>query len=157
MEKLDTIAGIFVTMQVDRVQVLYVALFADGTLWRMGTGSESNNEWGLFVGKSSPDLFELLRDQITPDLLRLVGVHADPFPKGKPCELTIGFRLGDGEEMLSQWEYGSLSQGPSLEIRHFVTTVIETTNVWYEQQKRLKCRSQPSPPIFSYRGGTPAE
>jgi hypothetical protein len=138
MEKVDDLTGILVTIQVDGVQVLYIAVFADGTLHRMGTGSEDNTEKDLFIGQSSAALFQRLRDRITPDLLRRVGAYADPSPKGKACELTVGFQKADGEELLSQWKYGSASLGPPPEVRRVVMSAIEATDPWYEQQKRLK-------------------
>lgn len=101
MEKADGLTGILVTIKVDGIQVLYIALFADGTLHRMGTGSEDNTDKDLFIGKSLPDLFERLRDSITPDLLRRIGEYADPSPKGKTCELAVGFQQGNGEELVS--------------------------------------------------------
>jgi hypothetical protein len=136
----NSICGILVTLHVADEQVLYLMLATDGTIHRMGTGSESNVERDLFIGKSSMTAFEQLRKQMTPNLLQWLGQYSDPYLKGKRCRLTIGLRLSDGRELASQWQYGTQSQGPPDEICQFVTAAIDVTNSWYEQQKELVSR-----------------
>lgn len=136
----NSISGILVTMHVAGEQVLYLMLSADGTIHRMGTGSESNTERDLFIGRSSKRAFEQLRKQVTPDLLRWLGQCSDPHLQGKRCRLTIGLRRSDGTELASQWEYGTQSQGPPEEIGQFVLAGIDATSSWYEEQKELASR-----------------
>jgi hypothetical protein len=134
------ICGILVTLHVAGEQVLYLMLSADGTIHRMGTGSESNTERDLFVGRSSRATFERLRKQVTPEPLQWLGQFSDPHLRGKQCRLTIGLGWSDGTELASQWEYGTQSQGPPDEIGQFVLAGIDATDSWYEQQKELASR-----------------
>ncbi len=115
-------------------------LAADGTIHRMGTGSESNTERDLFIGKVSERLFDELRQLITPELLQWLGQFADPQPQGRRCQLTIGFRQHDKVELTSHWEYGTDSQGPPEEVGDFVRAALATTSPWYEEQKQLGSR-----------------
>ncbi|MBV9122099.1 MAG: hypothetical protein JO112_01905 [Planctomycetes bacterium] len=131
----DTL-NIFLTLYVAEAQVLYVTLSADGTIHRMGTGSEYNEEFDLFIGRSTRNMFDCLSSQVTPGLLQWVGEYTDQHLKGKHCRLTIGIRQANGKEMISRWEYGTLSQSPPPEICEFVLAAIKVTDPWYELQKQ---------------------
>jgi hypothetical protein len=41
----------------------------------------------------------------------------------------------------SAWRYGSNSQGPHPEVRQFVVAMVQATEPWFQQQKKLTKRS----------------
>jgi hypothetical protein len=92
------IKGIMVTLHVADEQALFIMLAADGAINRMGTGSVSNIERDLFIGRTSTELFEALRQRVGAELLRWIGQYADPSPQGKLCRLSIGFQHADSTE-----------------------------------------------------------
>lgn len=137
MKDLEDISGILVTFHVDEEQYLFIALFDDGTLNRMGTGSLDILEKDLFIGRAPLSVFERLKRLVTPKMLKWFdSQHADPSPKGKICKLVIDVKRKDGKEMMSVWLYGSESVGPPAEISSFALEAIEITNPWYEEQKK---------------------
>jgi hypothetical protein len=138
MQKAELPKEIDISLDVEDVPVLQIGLFRDGTIKRMGTGSEDNSERDLFIGRSTADLFGRLCSLISPDLLRWAGVFADPSPSGKICVLTLRFHWDSGGVSGSQWKYGSTSQGPPHEVRRFVTSTVQITDDWYEKHKQLK-------------------
>jgi hypothetical protein len=138
MAKQNNLVGILVTFFIEEEQFLFIMLSDDGGINRMGTGLPAVLENDLFIGKTSLSAFESLRKQVNPKLLKWFNVHyADPALKGKRCKLTLGLKQKDGTELMSVWEYGSESQGPPSEIANFAVKVIEITNPWYEEQKKI--------------------
>jgi hypothetical protein len=135
------ISGILVTLHIGQQQALFVMLGADGSINHMGTGSLNNTDQDLFIGKVGPELFEGLRSKVTDELLQWLGKYADPSPQGEVCNLTIGFKQGDDQELMSHWQYGSESQGPPPEICNFVVAAVEATDPWFEQQKAMARRN----------------
>lgn len=132
------INGFFTSLFVGEEQVLFIGLFSDGTINRMGTGSLENLEKDMFIGKTSPDVFDALKKMISSNLLRWFNTqHSDPSAKGLPCKLTLGFKQRDGKELISIWQYGSESMTPPPEVNEFLLKSIEITNPWYEEQKRV--------------------
>ena len=135
------ISGFFATLLVGEEQALFIALFSDGTINRMGTGSITNLEKDLFIGKTSPDVFESLKSMISNDLHKWFNSqHSDPAPKGKICKLTLGLRQRDGKESMGIWQYGSESLSLPLEVSELVLKAIEITNPWYEERKKATKR-----------------
>ncbi len=132
-----TIKGIMVTLHIAEQQALFVMLAVDGTINRMGTGSVSNTERDLFIGRTTPDLFEGLRQRVGAELLRWIGQYGDPSPRGKLCRLTVGFQHADGSEAMSHWQYGAESQGPPPVVGDFVIAAVRTTEAWFQQQKQM--------------------
>ena len=131
------ITGYFASLFIGEEQVLFVGLFSDGTVNRMGTGSLENLEKDMFIGKTSPDVFEIVKKMISNDLLKWFNSqHSDPAAKGMPCKLTLGFKQRDGKELISIWQYGSESMSPPPEVYEFLLKSIEFTNPWYEERKR---------------------
>ena len=131
----EEIKGSYVFLKVEEVPALVVLLHSDGSINRMGTGAVDNKEMDMFIGVTDPALFLNVKSQITADLLQWIGTRADPQPKGKACQLTIGFMLTNGKEQGIQFKYGSESLGPPPEIRRFVVAMVEATNPWYEEFK----------------------
>jgi len=131
------ITGYYGSFFIGEEQVLFIGLFSDGTINRMGTGSFNNIEKDMFIGKTSPDIFEGLKKMISNDLLKWFNSqHSDPAPKGMPCKLTLGLKQRDGKELISIWQYGSESMSPPPEVYEFLLKSIEITNPWYEERKR---------------------
>lgn len=131
------ITGYFASLFFGEEQALFIGLFSDGTINRMGTGSLSNIEKDMFIGKTSPDVFEGLKKKITNDLLKWFNTqYSDPNQKGIPCKLTLGLKQRDGKELISIWQYGSESASPPPEVFEFFLKSIEITYPWYEERKR---------------------
>src|SRR5438874_2410231 len=95
MNNLDDVIGILVTLHVGGSQSLFIRLFSDGTVNRMGDGSDRNSEKTLFIGKCPTIDFQRLCTEITPTVSRWARPFADPGPKGKLCELVIGVQFSD--------------------------------------------------------------
>lgn len=136
------VTGIYVTLNIDGVPSLLVMLDADGSINRFGTGAVDNAEKQMCIGIIAPTLFEDLRAQITPDLLRWIGGRAVPDPKGKLCQLSIGFTLANKQEHTILFRYGADSLGPPPEVKRFVLSAVETTNPWYEEFKAQTVKRQ---------------
>jgi hypothetical protein len=131
------ITGFFTSLFVGEEQVLFIGLFSDGTINRMGTGSLEKLEKDMFIGKTSPDVFEALKKMISSDLLKWFNnQYSDSAAKGLPCKLTLGFKQRDGKELISIWQYGSESASPPPEVFEFFLKSIEITYPWYEERKR---------------------
>jgi hypothetical protein len=137
----NDIHGILVTLFIAGEQSLFIMLGSDGAINRMGNGSVDNIERDMFIGKIGPELFQQLRDIVSAELLAWCGRQlADPSPQGKTCELTVGFRRANGEELMTKWRYGSESQGPPPEVCQFVVAAVEATSSWFEHQKAMARR-----------------
>ena len=138
----NSITGVFVDLKVDGDLSLFALLAADGSINRLGTGAVNNTEKEMFIGIADPKLFEDVRSRITVDLLKWVGARADPNPRGKVCELVVGFMLTNREEYAIQFKYGSESIGPPPEVARFVIAVVETTDPWYENFKVMTTKQK---------------
>ncbi len=131
------ICGVLVMLEVGGRQVLLVRLGADGGIHRLGSGSLETVERDRFIGSTAPEAFGRLHEKITPRLLEWCGEsRAHPAPRGEVCELVIAFKQADGRELLTAWEYGSLSKWPPQEVLDFVDAAIEATQPWYDDQKK---------------------
>lgn len=133
----EGVTGVFITLTVEDEQALFILLSGDGTVNRAGTGATDNTENDLFIGRTSPEMFEALKSRIRPETLQWNGGYAAPDPKGQTCELTVGFMYDDGSESGCRFRYGSESQGPPRELCELVRAAVEITNPWYEEQKRM--------------------
>jgi hypothetical protein len=133
----DTIGGILVKLDIADEQALFIMLASDGTANRMGTGAVGNAEKELFIGRTSPELFQRLRRQVGADLLQWVGGFAHPSPQGELCRLTVGFMYEDGREAISRWQYGTESQGPPRAVADFVVAAVQITEPWFQEQKQM--------------------
>ena len=133
----DSVARIMVVLECDGDQVLFILLADDGTINRMGTGTEDNREQGLFIGVIDPAAFVTVRSVCSPVLDDWIGGYGDPDAAGKPCKLLVGFQTSAGAELLSQWEYGTESKGPPAEVIAVVKQAVQATEDWYAEQKAL--------------------
>jgi hypothetical protein len=138
----DNFDGILVTLLVGGDQSLFIMLGADGSINRMGTGAVDITERGMFIGRTDPVVFRAIHDRITPELLAWCGQsRADPDPKGKLCELTVGFRRASGAELMTAWRYGAESMGPPPEVKQFVVAALQATDPWFVQQQAIVRRA----------------
>jgi hypothetical protein len=131
------ITGIGMHLKVDDDLSLFGLLAADGSINRLGTGALNNTEKEMFIGITDPKLFQSLRAQITPDLLKWIGGRADQNLRGKVCELQIHLMLANRTEQSIFLKYGSDSMRPPPEVSQFVTAFVEVTSPWYEAQKSM--------------------
>lgn len=131
------ITGIGMHLKVDADLSLFGLLAADGSINRLGTGALNNTEKEMFIGITDPKLFQSLRAQITPDLLKWIGGRADQNLRGKVCELQIHLMLANRKEQSIFLKYGSDSMTPPPEVSQFVTAFVEVTSPWYEAQKSM--------------------
>ena len=138
---LESIDGIMVNLLVGGEQALFLMLGSDGSATRAGTGSVDNTHRDMFISRETPHMFEKLRARITAELLEWCGSERSaPNPKGRLCELTVGFRLSDGSEQASVWRYGSESQGPPPEVAEWVAAAVEVTDSWFARQQSMTQR-----------------
>ena len=134
----NRICGILMRLNVENTPYLLVALSADGSIERLGLGDRES-----LSGTGATELFEELRGRLSPGLLKWAGQSwTDPHPRGKPCQLLLGFKQGDGRETLMRWDYGSESPEPPAELLDFVVAAVETTNPWYRRQKEIERRKR---------------
>lgn len=136
----NDIVAFLVTLDIDTFQVLFIMIGADGSISRLGNGSSESTERDLFVGRSTRELFDKMQGELTEHLMQWMGSYSDPDPKGKICNLSVGFQLEDGRELMSRWQYGSESQGPPPEICRFVIAAVNITDTWYEAEKALRIK-----------------
>lgn len=130
----EDIQGILASLDVECQRYLFIRLNMDGRIERSGATDPD-----ILRGQVPPVVFERLRGMITPALLQWAGQSwSDPVPRGKRCDLVIGFKHRDGTQPLIHWQYGSKSYEPPVETRDFVLGVVEATNPWYEQEKRAR-------------------
>ncbi len=137
----ETVKAIMLELSIAGQQVLYLMLSADGVIHRLGTGSEGCQERTLFIGQVPPDLFSALSARVDTGVMQWRGRYTAPSQQGKECVLTVALRFLDEEEHVSEWVYGSQSQGPPPPIAQFVLSAVEATHPWYVSQKRLAAQS----------------
>ncbi len=131
------IAGISLTLKIADEMALFILLGNDGLINRMGTGSDSDFEMEMFIGMTSASAF-LQTAKLAPAVIEnWTGGFAGSVIVGKLCALTVVFMTLKGEEIISQWKYGSESQGPPPEVSQLVDAAVEATDDWYKEQKRL--------------------
>lgn len=127
------ITAILISLKIGREQSLFLRLTSDGEIDRRGTGSEDDPDEVLCRGRIDPSVFAALRDEITAPLWAWFGnAHTEPNPRGKKCQLLIGFKTTSGGEHLAAWEYGSKSFTPPEEVYDFVMVAVRLTDPWWE-------------------------
>ena len=138
MAKLNSVSGMMVDLRISGETSLFILLGADGGITRLGAGTVDNGEHDMCIGITDAAVFQGLRQQIGPELLSWFGQQlAHPKPLGKLCDLTVGLKDADGEELAAAWRYGSESAGPPKEVSQFVIAALTATNPWYERQKAM--------------------
>lgn len=133
----DNVTGIMVTLEIGGEQALFVLLSKDGSINRLGTGSEGNTEKDMFIGVADTTAFEAVRAKCGPIIDQWLGGFGAPDIAGKPCKLAVGFQTTDGTELVSQWQYGTESQGPPPDVAAVVIKSVQATEDWYQKQKAM--------------------
>jgi hypothetical protein len=134
------IAGVLVTLHIDGEQKLFLMLTNDGMIRRAGDGSEDCIDADVFIGKSDGKEFAKIVALSGDVINKWLGSYAAPKQTGKPCKLVVGFRDTNEGEVLSEWEYGTESQGPPPEVGSLVVCAVRATDSWHQQQKSTVVR-----------------
>lgn len=116
---------------------LFVLLGKDGSINRMGSGSDSDIQKDMFIGITKEPLFQNFMDSVPEMFVEAPRATLGPAGErlGKKCQISLMFKSGADESGLS-FIYGSESQGPPSELLRVVTRAIEITEPWYQQQKK---------------------
>jgi hypothetical protein len=136
------VSGVMVTLHIEDEQKLFVMLAADGMIKRMGTGTVECKENELFIGKAGTKAFERVRSQSGAILNNWLGSYASPEQLGKKCKLVVGFRTANSQEFISEWEYGTESQGPPPDVSSLVLASVEATSEWYGEKMKLAASTE---------------
>ena len=132
------IAGVLVTLHIGGEQKLFLMLTNDGMIRRSGDGSEDCIDTDVFIGKSQGNEFSKIVAMCGDVIGKWLGSYAAPEQQGKSCRLVVGFEDANENEMLSEWEYGTESQGPPPDVGSLVVGAVRATDAWYEKQKALR-------------------
>jgi hypothetical protein len=143
-QTIGKIALISISIEVNDKPTLLVLLAADGTINRMGEGTEDSTDEPFVIDRTTKDYFAQLRSLVKPEWLPYLGSLWDlPNKKGKSAKLTISFAFEDGTRNGLIFKYGTESEGPPGEIREFVYKAVDLTDSWYEEWKE-KSNTNPS-------------
>ena len=127
---------IMVNVYVGGKHPLLIMLNSDGSIRRLGTQPAD-----LLTGTTSPELFKEVCAKITPQLLQWCRPsRACAAPCGTLRGLEVRLKHSDGLEVMTHWRYDSESDGPPPQVVEFAASVVEATNRWYDQQKKMECR-----------------
>ena len=144
-QAVEKITLIFISLDVSDQSSLLVLLAADGTINRMGSGTEDIAKEPLAMGLTKKDYFAQLKSLVKAEWLPYLGRLWDlPNKKGKSAKLTISFTFEDGTENGLMFKYGTESEGPPGEICNFVYKAVELTDAWYEESKGMPKIDSPS-------------
>ena len=139
--KISDISGLSITLDVNEKPSLFILLAADGTINRMGSGSGEDAGGELFIGRTSPAIFEAVRSQLTEATMRRLGQgYEHPNPHGDRCKLTVSFQFKNGSSNGFGFFYGSESEGVPEDVATFVTIAARQTEPWYDDFKRNTAR-----------------
>lgn len=133
MNQLPAIDSVFIKLEVNQQQLLYIKLSKSGAVNRAGDGSPEDAS-SMFMGNTSEPFLENWLKLLPAEMLENTGRYTFPDPQGDICLLTIAL---EGPEMNTGFEfsYGSLSDGPPEDIIELVEGAMEITDEWYETQK----------------------
>ena len=112
--------------------ILMILLHRDGTVNRMGDGTDSPNEQLILGIDEEKTMFTSLEETISPELEKfLVNQTLEaPNREGKECVLEILIEQV-GKTKGVRVKYGSESMGPPGEVAKFLMKAIEVTDTWY--------------------------
>ncbi len=129
------VSGISLEIEVQGIPALHVFLTQDGHVQRRGSGRLGDAQADLFIGHVKEPLFANVLAAMQDNILAYVGRRLDaPQPVGLPCNLELTFKVGDSAHSL-ELGYGQASGLPP-EVRALVEAMVETTQPWYEGQRR---------------------
>jgi hypothetical protein len=142
VQRVADISAVSITLEVDNRTALFVLLADDGSVNRGGTGSEDNEEHQLFIDRTDPPILPILLNDLTDEMLQFTGAYDVAQKRGARCRLTIALHFADGHEDGFRFDYGSKSKGPPKEIAELVSSAVDLTEPWYQEQKRLVATTQ---------------
>ncbi|MEZ4774502.1 MAG: hypothetical protein R3D00_15060 [Bacteroidia bacterium] len=133
MEHLPAIDSVFIKLEVNQQQLLYIRLSKSGAINRAGDGSPEDAS-SMFMGSSPEPFLESWLELLHADILEIAGRYTFPDPKGDVCILTLALE-GPETDTGFEFTYGSLSEGPPEDIIELVEAAMAITDEWYENQK----------------------
>jgi len=140
---LSDINGIMIKLFIDANETLFILVESDGSINRMGSLTGIDSKPDLYIGHADQLVFMELRNQISAELLGWCGqAMNDTELQGKVCELTVGFKMKNGQVIATAWRFGTDSAGPPPEVRQFIQAAITATNPWYQQQQMTAKNSE---------------
>ena len=122
-------------LNVDEESILMILLHKDGTVNRMGDGTESSDRKILLGVDEQKSMFSELEGAITPALEKYLVNQTLEAPNriGKECMLEILIEE-EGNTKGVRVKYGSESMGPPKEISDFLIKAIDVTELWYQNK-----------------------
>ena len=150
MTSTDSIDVVTISLEIDGTPSLFILLANDGSINRMGPGSVHNTEHDMYIGVIDNKPFQKVRAKIPADWLDQSGRFEQPNRMGPECELTIGLRRTDGEDVIIQILYGAESEGPPEDVVDFVSTAVDLTANWTRKQKALAEKADGEKPWWKF-------
>ncbi|MCB0844203.1 MAG: hypothetical protein KDE26_13195 [Bacteroidetes bacterium] len=135
----NQIQKVFIKLESEGKQVLYLFFSEMGTINRMGDGSNEGIS-RFFMGQTEDPVFQDFMEEFPAELLSLAGRYTFPNPQGEICFLEITL---EGEEINTgfAFTYGADSEGPPEEIFELVNLALDLSDPWYEDQLNQKKRN----------------
>jgi hypothetical protein len=145
---LADVHAIGVSLKVNAKPSLFILVSADRSINRAGSGTlaETENKNRHFCIGVTPDtaIFERVRSHLTEATLQRLGYRFQrQNVRGAPCKLELMIGFNDHTSGLSEYLYGSESEGPPSDVVDFVTAAVHETDGWYQQQLRMVEKHRP--------------
>jgi hypothetical protein len=140
------IEALMITLHINGQQALFLLLARDGTVNRSGSGTLSNVDADLYIGRVTPTLLNSALAPLTDDMLAFMGGYDIADKSGAECRLSIGLQFKDSSTNGFGFTYGAESQGPPTDIAQFVKHVVGVSEPWYQGQRRLTRKVGSAPP-----------
>jgi diguanylate cyclase (GGDEF)-like protein len=124
----EEIVAVAIDLEVGGEKVLGLEVHADGSVWRIGSGSPAVEDKTQCHGSSAVTLLSGILAGVDQELLGREGLTVLEPVRGKLCKLAIHFwRKNGGGNAFEVW-YGSESTQPSPSITAFVENAIRRTD-----------------------------
>jgi hypothetical protein len=95
----------------------------------------------MYIGKSDGLAYAKAASLSEEVINQWLGSYAAPNQSGSPCRLVVGFKARGGEELISDWEYGTESQGPPPDISRLVVAIVMATDNWHQAQIAMSAQT----------------
>lgn len=139
----NDITGILINLEVEERTVLFIKLFADGTINRQGDGSADCRDNDLYIGKTDTGIFEALKSSLNQEILEFMEKSYNAKKKeGRACKLQILVDAGGERPVGSQFIYGEYSSGPPASFTDFIVNALELTHPWHVEQKKAQIKAR---------------
>jgi len=137
------IAGIIIDLEVEERTVLFIKLFADGTIDRQGDGSADCTDNDLYTGQTDTRIFEAVKSSLNAEILEFIEKSYNAKEKkGRTCKLQVVLSNGKDYPVGAQFIYGEYSSGPPRSFIDFIANALELTDPWHIEQKKLKANTK---------------